>query len=103
MCGQRVECGDDVAQIVFARHHLELGPRLLVAAEIERQTDAAERRHLTRPRHIPLLAAAPAVHEEHTGKPRASCHERAGDLLTVYVDGDDLIVGRHAVPPARSE
>ena len=42
-----------------------------VAAQVEGQADAAQRRDLARPREILLLAAAPAVHEQHAGDQRS--------------------------------
>jgi hypothetical protein len=69
--GQRVVGGEQIAQIAFARHRLalRLGPGM--AAEVEGQADAAERGDLARTRQVLLLAAAPAVHEQHAGNQHA--------------------------------
>ena len=65
---EKVVGGEDVAQALLARDGLVLRLRLRVAAQVEREANAAEPRHVARPGEVLPLVAAPAVDEEHARK-----------------------------------
>ena len=90
MADQHVVGGQHVAQVVLARDRLALRPVARVAAQVEGQADAAQRGELVRPREVLLLAAAPAVHEQHAGHHGRGRDQRAGDVLAVDRDVDRL-------------
>ena len=91
MAHQHVVGGEHVVQVVLARdrHALRLVAR--VAAQVEGQADAAQRRDLVRARQVLLLAAVPAVHQQHAGHHGRGRHQRAGDVLAVDGDLDGVI------------
>ena len=69
-----------------------------VAAQVEGQAHAAERRDLPRPRQVLLLAAAPAVHEQHARDECCRADQSAGNVLVIGCNVDFFIVRRHKPP-----
>ena len=67
-------------------HRLALVAMPRVAAQVEGQADAAERGDLVRARHVLLLAAVPAMHQQHARHGVRGRDQRAVDVLAV--DGD---------------
>src|SRR5262249_45472319 len=91
--GQQVVRGEHVAQVVAARDRLVLRLRLRVAPEVERQAHAAQGGDLSRPGQVLLLAAAPAVYEEHPRDRTVAGRgqQRAGDVLAIDRDVESFI------------
>ena len=88
MAHQHVVGGEHVLQVVFAADGLALVLMPHMAAQVEGQADAAERRDLVRPGDVLVLAAVPAVHQHHAGHHRVGPDQRAGDVLAIDRDVD---------------
>ena len=88
MAHQHVVRGEHVPEIVFAGDALAQALMPDMAAQVEGQADAAERRDLVRPGDVLILAAIPAVHQHHPGHHRVGPDQCAGDVLAVDRDVD---------------
>ncbi len=75
---EHVVRGEQVGEVALARDAFALALRLGMAAEIEREAHAAERRDFPGTRQVLLPASAPAVDEEGAGNERAGSDQRAG-------------------------
>src|SRR5690606_19614284 len=87
-----------VGEAVLARDGLALRGVAGVAAQVEGQADAAQRREFVRARHVLLLAAVPAMHQQHAGHDRRRGDEGAGEALAFDLDLDEAVPGRHHGP-----
>src|SRR3954471_7677259 len=99
LAGEHVIRGNQVAQVLLARHCFVLRLGLGGAAQVEGQADAAERRDLACTRQIILLTAAPTVHEQHAGDERVRRHQRSGDALIVHPDLNGFVTRAHKARP----
>src|SRR5690606_20460400 len=87
---------DQVGQVLRTADRLPLRGGFLVAAQVEGQADAADAGDATRAPQVVVLAAAPAMHEQHAGQRRRRREDGAADDLVVDPDVDRVKAYFHA-------
>lgn len=98
MRGQQVVGGENVGQVVFTRHALLRLDIAFVPAQIEGQTHTTQSGDAAGTRQVALLAAAPAVNEEHARHLAWWGQQGAGDVLIFHQNVDALAAGTHKGP-----
>ena len=98
--GQQVVGGEDVVEVSLARYSRPLAVRGPMAAEVEREADAAERSDLARAHEVLRLAFAPAMDEQHPWerRPRDASPRRDDgrrELVAADIEANGLLSGRH--------
>jgi hypothetical protein len=91
---ERVIGCEHVAQVVLASDLLAQRSVARMAAQVEGQADAAERRDFVSARNVLLLAAIPAMDQENAGHHGGGGNQRSGNVLTVYRYVYEVMSGR---------
>src|SRR5262249_36655594 len=99
---QAVVGSQRVVQVDLARDRLALALGGGMAGEIEGQAHAAQCGDLPRARQVLLLAAAPAMHEEHARDAFAGHRGLSTAGAGTRLDADRVVTARHAGPPWRT-
>ncbi|MNM51409.1 hypothetical protein D3C81_624670 [compost metagenome] len=87
-----------VAQVVFAGHPGQWNAGAAgVPAQVEGQAHATQTGDALGALQVPLLAAAPTVHEEHAGDFRFGAQEGPAHLFVVDVDLNGFASSRHRI------
>ena len=95
MRDQPVIGGQQVAQVVFARHPRQRNTRAGVTSQVEGQAYTTQARNTFGPLQVTLLTAAPAVHKQHAGHLGFGAQERAAHLFVVDIDRNAFASSRH--------
>src|SRR5690606_19683806 len=88
--------GEQVGQVLRAAHRLPLRGGFLVAAQVEGQADAADAGGAAGTAQVVVLAATPAMYEQHSGQGRRGREDGAADDLVFDRDVDRVKAYLHA-------